>query len=197
MPGQGKGRGAFQPWTFLSSEIIYPCRIFTLKKEGYRSPRTGTEHDFYLLDSTDWVNVIPLTAEGNVVLVKQYRFGTKDFSLEIPGGMIEEGDSPEGAAVRELLEETGYAGEKPVLLGIVHPNPAIQTNRCYTFLIDKAAFQSPPLQDSTEDIEVEVLPLAQIPRLIREGRITHALVVAAFYWYFSQTGFEGTRAQDF
>ncbi|NWF57440.1 MAG: NUDIX hydrolase [Syntrophaceae bacterium] len=178
-----------KPWTFLHSQIIHACRIFTLKREGYRSPRTGKDHDFFLLDSCDWVNVIPLTPEGKVILVKQYRFGTKDFSLEIPGGMIDEGDTPPGAAARELLEETGYGGDDPVLLGMVHPNPAIHTNRCYTFLIPNAAYRQPPHQDSTEDLEVLSVPLSGIPGLIRNGKITHALVVAAFYWYFSATGF--------
>ncbi len=179
-----------QPWTFLYSKIIYACRIFTLKTEGYRSPRTGKEHDFYLLDSSDWVNVIPLTADGRVILVKQFRMGTKDFSLEIPGGMLDEGDDPAGAAVRELLEETGYAGEEPVLLGVVHPNPAIHTNRCYTYLIKNAGLKTSPRQDSTEDIEVQSAPLGDIPHLIQEKKITHALVIAAFYWYFSRTGFK-------
>ena len=177
-----------KPWTFLHSKILYVCRIFTLKVEGYRSPRTGKEHDFYLLDSPDWVNVIPLTPDGRIILVKQYRLGTRDFSLEIPGGMLDQGESPEGAAVRELLEETGYAGDDPILLGIVHPNPAFQTNRCHTYLINNARPKAPPRQDSTEDIEVQSAPLGDIPRLIREGRITHALVVAAFYWYFSGKG---------
>jgi ADP-ribose pyrophosphatase len=184
-----------QPWTFLHSKILYACRIFTLKKEGYRSPRTGKEHDFYLLDSSDWVNIIPLTADGRVILVKQFRMGTKDFSLEIPGGMLDEGDHPAGAAARELLEETGYAGEEPVLLGIVHPNPAIQTNRCYTFLIKNVVLKTSPRQDSTEDIEVQSAPLDEIPRLIQEGKITHALVIAAFYWYFAKTGWKDFMGQ--
>ena len=182
-----------QPWTFLQSKILYACRIFTLKIEGYRSPRTGKDHDFFLLDSSDWVNVIPLTADGRVILVKQYRVGTKDFSLEIPGGMLEGGENPEGAAARELLEETGYAGEEPILLGMVHPNPAIKTNRCYTYLINNVVFKAPPQQDSTEDIEVLSLPLNEIPKLIREGKITHALVIAAFYWYSANTASEGSR----
>ena len=173
-----------QPWTFLYSKILYACRIFTLKKEGYRSPRTGKAHDFFLLDSSDWVNIIPLTADGRVILVKQYRLGTKDFSLEIPGGMLDQGEPPAGAAVRELLEETGCAGDEPVLLGIVHPNPAIQTNRCYTYLVKNVVFKALPKQDSTEDIEVQSAPLPDIPRLILEGKITHALVIAAFYWYY-------------
>lgn len=184
-----------QPWTFLHSKILYACRIFTLKMEGYRSPRTGKDHDFFLLDSFDWVNIIPLTADGRVILVKQYRLGTKDFSLEIPGGMLNEGEEPLGAAARELLEETGYAGEEPILLGVVDPNPAIQTNRCYTYLINNVAFRTTPQQDSTEDIEVQSVPLADIPRLIHEGKITHALVIAAFYWYYSNTASKDSRVQ--
>jgi ADP-ribose pyrophosphatase len=183
-----------QPWTFLYSKILYACRIFSLKEEGYRSPRTGKEHDFYLLDSSDWVNVIPLTADGRVILVKQFRMGTKDFSLEIPGGMLDAGDNPAGAAVRELAEETGYGGDEPVLLGIVHPNPAIQTNRCYTYLVNKVILKTSPRQDSTEDIEVQSVPLEDIPRLIHENKITHALVIAAFYWYFSRTGWKDSTA---
>jgi len=182
-----------QPWTFLHSKILYACRIFTLKKEGYRSPRTGKDHDFFLLDSSDWVNIIPFTADGRVILVKQYRVGTKDFSLEIPGGMLEGGENPAGAAARELLEETGYAGEEPILLGMVHPNPAIKTNRCYTYLIKNVAFKAPPQQDSTEDIEVLSLPFSEIPKLIQDGKITHALVIAAFYWYFVNTAFKDSR----
>ena len=186
-----------QPWTFLHSKILYACRIFTLKKEGYRSPRTGKDHDFFLLDSADWVNIIPLTADGRVILVKQYRLGTKDFSLEIPGGMLNEGDDPAGAGARELLEETGYAGEEPILLGVVHPNPAMQTNRCYTYLINNVAFKTHPQLDSTEDIEVQSVPLTDIPRLIQEGKITHALVIAAFYWYYSNKASKDSGVQAF
>ncbi|HSR12672.1 MAG TPA: NUDIX hydrolase [Thermodesulfobacteriota bacterium] len=175
-----------RPWSFLHSKILYACRIFQLRNDVYRSPRTGIAHDFSILESSDWVNVVPLTADGKIVLVKQYRIGTREFSLEIPGGMLDKGDDPPGAAVRELMEETGCAGDPPVLLGVVHPNPAILTNRCYTYLIRNVAFKAPPRQDSTEDIEVQTVPLSEVPVLIREGKITHALVIAAFYWYFNQ-----------
>jgi 8-oxo-dGTP pyrophosphatase MutT (NUDIX family) len=179
-----------QPWTLLHSKVLQSGPVFTTKIERYRSARTGQVHDFYLLDSPDWVNVIPLTPDGEVILVKQYRFGTKEISLEIPGGMLDPGDTPASAAIRELLEETGCKGDAPILLGMVHPNPAIHTNRCYTFLVKNVTYENPPKQDSTEDIEVLRLPLSDIPRLIREGKISHALVVAAFYWYFSITGFK-------
>jgi ADP-ribose pyrophosphatase len=175
-----------QPWSLLQSAVIFTCRIFTLKKDSYRSPRTGKVHDFFVLDSPDWVNVIPVTPENEVILVRQYRLGTNQFSLEIPGGMLDPGESPAEAATRELLEETGYAGDAPRQIGAVHPNPAINTNRCHTYLVRNAASRTQPRQDSTEDIEVQKVPLAQIPDLIREGRITHALVVAAFYYFFAE-----------
>ena len=150
-----------KPWTFLESKILQSCRIFTMKEERYRSPRTGQVHDFYLLESNE-------------------------FSLEIPGGMLDPGDDPANAASRELLEETGYAGDEPLLLGVVHPNPAIHTNRCHTYLIKNATFMNLPQPDSSKDIEVQSIPLAEIPWPIGEGKITHALVIAAFYWFFSQ-----------
>jgi len=178
-----------KPWIWIESALLYSCRIFDLRKERYRSPRTGREHDFFLLHSGDWVNVIPLTSDEKIVMVRQYRMGTKAFSLEIPGGMVDAGDTPEGAARRELLEETGYAGEDPVLLGVVHPNPAIHTNRCYTYLIENVRYQTAPRQDATEDIEVQRVALAEIPSLIRDGKITHSLVITAFYWFFSKKWF--------
>jgi 8-oxo-dGTP pyrophosphatase MutT (NUDIX family) len=111
--------------------------------------------------------------------------------------MLDPGDSPADAARRELIEETGYGGSEPILLGVVHPNPAIHTNRCYTYLIENSVFQKQPEQDSTEDVEMEIVPLADIPKLIQDGVITHALVIAAFYWYFSSIGFKDSRVQGF
>ena len=184
-------------WKLLHSKLLQSCRVFNVKKVNYRSPRTGRDHDFFIIESPDWVNVIPLTPQGNVILVKQFRFGTQDYSLEIPGGMLDDGDTPAEAASRELIEETGYAGDEPVLIGTVHPNPAIHTNRCYTYLVKNATLQNFPRQDSTEDIEVLSVPLREIPSLIRDGKITHALVIAAFYWYLTKTGSEGSRIQGF
>lgn len=181
------------PWQFLQAEVVNSCRVFEIIREKYLSPKTGKKHDFYLINSVDWVNVIPLTPEQEVILVKQYRFGTKDISLEIPGGMIDTGDTPAQAASRELLEETGFAGDEPILLGMVHPNPAIHTNRCYTYLIKNAVYQKFPQQESTEDIEVQILPLREIPHLIATGKITHALVIAAFYWFFSSFWFQDNK----
>jgi ADP-ribose pyrophosphatase len=173
-----------QPWQRLRSETVYTCRIFSLRKDCNRSPRDSQEHDFFVLDSTDWVNIIPVTPDDQVVLVHQYRHGIDDITLEIPGGLIDPHDpSPLHAARREMREETGYDSDDVIQIGSIHPNPAIQGNRCYTFLARNVEKCFEPQFDTTEETEVMLVPAAQLPDLVRQGQITHALVVTAFYWY--------------
>jgi ADP-ribose pyrophosphatase len=173
-----------KPWKLISSVIDKSYRVFGLRTDRARSPRTGETHDFFVLETEAWVNVIPITADNQVVLVRQYRHGTRDITLEIPGGLVEQDGSPEEAARRELREETGYEGEEWICLGAVHPNPAIQNNNCYTYLVRNVRRVGGLMQDDKEDIEVLLHPLSDIPRLIREKAITHSLVIAAFYRYF-------------
>jgi ADP-ribose pyrophosphatase len=175
-----------EPWKVISRIRDRSYRVFALRKDTALSPRTGKAHDFFILESGSWVNVIPLTEDDQVVLVRQYRHGTGQVTIEIPGGIVERKDTPEQAARRELLEETGYRAEEMIPLGFVHPNPAIQNNRCYTFLARNAHLVGDQRQDGGEDIGVLLRPLSEIPRLIREGEITHSLVVAAFYRYYME-----------
>ncbi|HYA15202.1 MAG TPA: NUDIX hydrolase [Syntrophales bacterium] len=175
-----------KPWTIISSHIDKSYRVFNLRHDLACSPRTNQTYDFYVLESPPWVNVIPLTPENDVVLICQYRFGIRDITLEIPGGLVEDADSPEEAARRELWEETGYREESLIPLDFVHPNPAIQNNLCYTFLAKNVSHVGHRNQDEREDIEVVLRPLSDIPRLIKEGIITHALVIAAFYRYYME-----------
>jgi 8-oxo-dGTP pyrophosphatase MutT (NUDIX family) len=154
--------------------------------ETYLSPRTGEPHPFYLLETADWTNIIPLTPENDVVLIRQFRPGIRAFTLEIPGGLVDPTDaSPMEAARREMREETGYDSERIVFLGSVHPNPAILNNCCSTFLATDVHRTANQQLDSGEDIEVESVPLRQIPELIRRGKITHGLVLNAFQWLWS------------
>ncbi|UCF84885.1 MAG: NUDIX hydrolase [Desulfobacteraceae bacterium] len=173
-------------WKVTSSKRDTSYRIFNLRTDRAVSPRTGQEHDFFILESSSWVNVIPLTSEDNVVMVRQYRHGIQDVTLEIPGGLVEDHDSPEEAAGKELCEETGYRASEMILLGRVYPNPAIQNNVCYTFFAKDVFLAGDQNLDEKEDIEVLIRPLAEIPRLIREGEITHSLVLAAFYRFFME-----------
>ena len=173
-------------WERIRSNPGPSFRVFSIRTDTAVSPRTGREHDFYVIESRDWINIIPLTSDDQVVMVKQYRHGSREVTLEVPGGLVDSGDTPEMAASRELLEETGYRAEALVKLGTVNPNPAIFNNRCYTFLARNVKRVSEPALDQTEDIEVVLIPLRDIPEMIRKGEIDHAIVINAFCLYFLQ-----------
>jgi ADP-ribose pyrophosphatase len=175
-----------KPWPLISSQRNASFRIFNLRIDKARSPRTDEVHDFYILESADWVNVIPLTADNQVILIRQYRHGIREVTLEIPGGIVEGRDSPEEAARRELHEETGFRESGMVSLGFVHPNPAFLNNRCHTFVAKDVVRVGDQHQDEKEDIEVLLMPLKDIPGLIREGEIRHSLVLAAFYRFYME-----------
>jgi ADP-ribose pyrophosphatase len=176
-----------EKWKILRSRIDKDYKIFRVRADEALSPRTQHLHDFYTLESSHWVNVIPLTPEGQVVMIRQYRHGSREVTLEIPGGLVDEHD-PREAAIRELMEETGYEGEEVTLVGSTNPNPAIFANLCYTYLVRNARKTGEPSFDMNEDIEVELMPLARIPSLIAEGVINHALVIVAFHFYFQMHG---------
>jgi 8-oxo-dGTP pyrophosphatase MutT (NUDIX family) len=150
-------------------------------------------HDFYIIETRDWINIIPLIDDNKVVMIKQYRHGSREVTLEIPGGLVDPGDTPKRAAARELLEETGYQAKKWLKIGGVNPNPALFNNRCYTFLAQDIKKISDPTPDQTEDIEVVLIPLRKIPGLILGGEIDHAMVITAFAHYFLRhpTVFQG------
>jgi ADP-ribose pyrophosphatase len=176
-----------KPWRCIRSHSKQSFRVFSIRMDTTISPRTGTEHDFYIIESEDWVNVIPFAANDQVVMIRQYRHGSRKVTLEIPGGLVDPEDTPEKAAARELLEETGYQAEELVKIGVVNPNPALFNNRCYTFVARNAQKIGQPMPDQTEDIEVVLIPVSDISELIRKGEIDHAMVITAFYWYFSRT----------
>jgi ADP-ribose pyrophosphatase len=129
------------------------------------------------VSATDWCNVVAVTRDDEVVLVRQFRFGIATYSLETPGGVVDPGETAAEAAVRELFEETGYRGSDPVALTRVHPNPAMQANEAHGFLVQNASFSGAAAPDHGEDLEVVLVPASQIPLLIAEGVISHALIV--------------------
>ncbi len=133
------------------------------------------------LDSHDWVNIIPLTNQDEIVFVKQFRFGSNTETLEIPGGMIDCNEMPSEAASRELYEETGYHCEKLIELGNISPNPALFKNRVFSFLGLNAKVKDPFINNQEEINDFVLIGKDSIPSLIEKGEIDHALVICAFY----------------
>ena len=175
-------------WRVISREPAHDYRIFGTHWVSAAHPTTGEIKRFVVLDGTDWVNVIALTRDDRVVLVRQFRVGVEEISVEIPGGMVDPGESPRDAAARELLEETGYAAREWRALGVVRPNPAIQGNRLHTFLALDAEVAAVPTPEGGEVLAVETRSLDEINEMLASGAIDHALVTAAFMHLVLATG---------
>jgi len=167
-------------WKRIESEEIADCRVFKVRKDTSRNLETGDSATFFVSDNPDWVNVIPVTETGDVLLIEQYRHGIEDFTLEIPGGMIDENESPDEAAKRELLEETGFDSDSIIEIGRSRPNPAIQNNWVYHFAARNCKLIRKPKFDEHESIAAKFVSIEDIPKLIVEEKITHSLVLAAF-----------------
>lgn len=170
-------------WKLLNSTQVADCRVFTVHRHLSQPPNSSETFDFYVLRCNNWVEVIPMTKNREVILVEQYRPGTHSVTLEIPGGIIDPTDeSSQKAGARELLEETGYRAEEVIHIGRNYPNPPVQGNYCDVFLATNVEMVQQPTFDKFEDIELKIVPYDQIPDLIRTGAISHGLVVAAFYY---------------
>ncbi len=173
-----------KPWKEIGTKKLGNFRIFTIRSDLKVSPRTGKEHDFFIIDSVNWVNVIAVTPENELVMVEQFRHGSKTIELEIPGGVMDASDVSEiETGIRELREETGYEGENAKLIGKVFPNPAIMNNICFTVLVGNCRLKHDVKFDSGEDLITRLVPISEIPKLVSTGKIAHSLVVTALYYF--------------
>lgn len=168
-----------QRWQKLGVERHAHTRVFDVQSVEYQHPKRGTKKNFFVIDAPDWVMTLALTPAGELVLVRQFRYGIDDFSLEVPGGVVDRGEDPVAAGVRELLEETGFAGERVRLLGSVHPNPAIQNNRQHILLVENVRRSGAQAWDEDEEMEVLIVPVDEVYAQARAGKITHAMVLDA------------------
>jgi ADP-ribose pyrophosphatase len=171
-------------WKLLGSKRVGDFRIFNIRSDEKLNPRTGQHCDFFVIESVDWVNVIAVTPNDELVMVEQFRHGSNTVELEIPGGMMDPHETdPVATGVRELREETGFEGGSARVLGWVYANPAIMNNRSHFVLVEKCVHQHECEFDHSEDLVTRLVPWREIPDLVRTGKIRHPLVLVALYHY--------------
>ena len=173
-------------WTEKSRNIIHDCRIFDLYQVDKTSP-DGNPASFYLLDSPDWITVIPLITdkrgEDCFLMVEQYRHGSDDITLEFPAGMIDPGELPKSAAGRELLEETGYTAGEIIEIGAVCPNPAFMNNISYTLIARDLELTGKQNLDEHEYIHFYLVPVTEVLKKMGTGRYSNGVMMTALGYY--------------
>ena len=168
-------------WTRKHSKTVADCRVFKVREDFCERDSDKSEATFFVIENPHWVNVIALTKDEKVVLIEQFRHGSEEIILEIPGGLIDGDEDTATAAKRELVEETGYSSDEMVYLGKSRPNPAIQNNWIYHYAAMNCEKTADTSFDEHESVVTKLISLAEIPGLIESERITHSLVLAAFY----------------
>ncbi len=175
-----------KPWKDTTPKLVHKGIGFDLKTKTLENPSNGHTDKYYIINCPDWVNVVPVTTDGKIIMIRQWRHGINAESLEVPGGVIDPSDStPSKAALRELEEETGYSSQEIISLGKVRPNPAIQTNYCHFFFATNCTLKGNQNLDLGEDIEVSLLRLEEIPALIEKEIICHSLPICAIYRFLN------------
>lgn len=170
-------------WKVKESKEIANCRIFKVREDLSINSETGKEHSFFIVENPNWVNVLAITKDNKVVAIKQFRHGTGDITIEIPGGLVDDGEDAQIAAMRELVEETGYTSSKVISLGKSRPNPAIQDNWLYHFLALDCEKTHEVEFDETESVVTSLIDMEELAEMIKDERITHSAVLTAFLKY--------------
>lgn len=170
-------------WKVKRPRVLLSTPVMNVLTSEVVCKRNGKTKDFHRLDFSSWVNIVAVTEHQEIVFIRQYRFGSGQLEVEIPGGAVEKDEDPLTGGLRELLEETGYSGENGRIIGKVCPNPAIQDNYCYTVLVENVKKTAEPHLDDMEDIEVFTIKSEDLPELMRNGSIEHGLVLNALTFY--------------
>lgn len=173
-------------WNILKRNTVFTAKIFSLENLECAHP-DGMSHTFSVLKSPDCINIIPVTKDGRIILVRQHRLGNNMVTLETPGGIIDDGEDAISAARRELREETGYTSGKVVHLHTLQMNPAIMNSNVHFFLAEGCEMEGDQRLDREEDIEVITADTCEVGEMIRKGEIAHVMVIAALSLYSAAT----------
>jgi ADP-ribose pyrophosphatase len=176
-------------WKLLKAEYILQDRWLSLRADTCRLPSGRTVAPYYVLEYPPWVNVVALTKDHYVVLVRQYRHGIQQTVVELPCGTVEATDAtPLAAMQRELLEETGYAGVNMTETGRLSPNSATHTNVTYCFLATGVERVAEPMAEDTERVETVLMPLTDVIELAKQGGLLQALHVGSLFFALHTLG---------
>lgn len=180
--------GPVKPWRELATEHLLDCRVFSVERSIAEQPQDHTRHDFYRIVSVDFVQIVPVTRDSEVVMVRQYRHGAERVTLEVPGGLVDPGELPQITAARECLEESGYQAGSLRSLGVANPNPALFGNRLYSFYAPDVERVADIQNTSTEHTELVLVPVDRLAELLCDGTIDHALIAATLWRFLHEIG---------
>jgi 8-oxo-dGTP pyrophosphatase MutT (NUDIX family) len=170
-------------WREISRERVGDYRVFSVERSIAASPVDGKPHTFHRIGSQDWAQILPITTDGHAVLVRQYRHGAERVTLEVPGGLVDPGEDPAAAALRECLEETGYRARRAEPLGVVSPNPALFGNRLHAYFATNVEPGASVQNTGTEITAPVLVPVSELRGLLLSGEIDHALVAGTLWRY--------------
>ena len=170
-------------WKTLSSEYLFNDLWFKVRKEKCETPGGKIVDPYYVYEFPTWVGALPVTKDGKIVMVRQYRHALGETMIEIPGGCVDDTDkNPEEAVARELLEETGYSFSSYEYLGRISPNPSTNTNVLHMFLAKEGELVASQKLDENEEIEVVLLSIDELKQLLRENKIVQSMHVACIMY---------------
>ncbi len=171
-------------WNIKEENDLFSEKLYKIKSLQCHHPEKKVSHDFHIIETYDWINIVALTEDNQFILVKQHRLGTDKCTIETVAGLIEKGEDPKEAAKRELLEETGYSAENISIVNILAANPAIMNNHIYVYLATGCKKICEQNLDAAEDIEVLTYSEDEIRSMIKEGDIDHSIAVMALSLHF-------------
>ncbi|MFW6364862.1 MAG: NUDIX hydrolase [Spirochaetota bacterium] len=173
-----------EKWKILSHKTVFQRKIYRIDELACEHPVMQRRHEFTVMHTPDWINIIAVTADGRFIMVRQHRLGTDEFTIETPAGLVEDNEDLSDAAVRELREETGYSPSRIYHLKTLKANPAIMNTRLHLYAAEDCTLTHPQELDDSEDIEVVLFRKNEIDEMIRFGVIDHSVIIAAFSIYF-------------